>query len=121
MVQTGTFPNGITNDKGELCREFILQERTFRHTLELANDPAIKKELLGAPAYYDAAIISKRLAVAGLDKVTPDMVLDLDGDDGDTLAGAMMGLDKRRDDFRKEQQAAAKTAAGPDQTGSPLD
>lgn len=112
MVQTGTFPNGITNDKGEPCREFILQERTFRHTLELANDPAIKKELLASPAYYDAAIISKRLAVAGIDKMTVDMVLDLDGEDGDELANAMMDLDQRRDDFRKEQQTAAQAAAG---------
>ena len=121
MVQTGTFPNGITNDKGEICREFILQERTFRHTLELANDAGIKKELLGAPAYYDAAIISKRLAVAGIDKTTPDMVLDLEGDDGDTLANAMMELDARRTDFRKGQQAAQEAAASADQAGSALD
>lgn len=121
MVQTDTFPNGITNDKGELCRDFILQERTFRHTLELANDPAIKKELLGSPAYYDAAIISKRLAVAGIDKLTPDMVLDLEGDDGDTLANAMMELDKRRAEFRSQQQTAQKTTAGSDQTGGTVE
>lgn len=114
MVQTGTFPNGIINDKGEACREFILQERTFRHTLELAGDPDIKKELLGAPAYYDAAIISKRLAIAGIHKMTPDMVLDLAGEDGDMLANAMMDLDQRRAEFRSQQQAAAQTAAGPD-------
>lgn len=112
MVQTGTFPNGIINDKGEACREFILAERTFRHTLELAGDPDVKKELLAAPAYYDAAIISKRLAVAGIQKMTPDMVLDLDGEDGDVLANAMMDLDQRRAEFRNQQQVAAQTAAG---------
>jgi hypothetical protein len=114
MVQTGTFPNGIVNDKDAACREFILQERTFRNTLELANDPAIKKELLAVPAYYDAAIISKRLKVAGIDNLTPEMVLDLDGADGDTLAGAMMDLDQRRTEFRSEQQAAQKAIAGVD-------
>ncbi|MDA8428940.1 MAG: hypothetical protein M0T70_06755 [Geobacteraceae bacterium] len=113
MVQTSTFPNGILNDKGEACRDFILHERTFRHTLELANDPAIKKELLAAPAYYDAAIISKRLKVAGIDSLTPEMVLDLEGDDGDTLAQAMMDLDQRRAEFRSTQQAAPKAADSP--------
>lgn len=121
MVQTGTFPNGITNDKGELCREFILQERTFRHTLELANDAAIKKELLVAPAYYDAAVLSKRLAVAGIGKMTPDMVLDLEGEDGDELANAIMDLDQRRTEFRSQQQAAAQASAGADQAGGAME
>ena len=113
MVETGTFPHGITNAKGEACREFILDERTFRHTLELANDPAIKKELLSSSTYYDAAIISKRLKVAGIDKLTPDMVLDLEGDDGDTLANAMMDLDQRRAEFRKQQQIAPEADDSP--------
>lgn len=118
MVQTGTFPNGIVNDQGKPCAEFILHERTFRHTLELANDATIDKKLLSDSAYYDAAIISKRLKVAGIDNLTAEMVLDLDGADGDTLANAMMDLDQRRADFRKEQQAAAQAAAGADQAGS---
>lgn len=114
MVQTGTLPSGIINAAGATCRDFILHERTFRHTLELANDLDIKKELLSSRVYYDAAIISKRLAVAGIDKVTPDMVLDLDGEDGDTLANAMMDLDQRRAEFRSQQQAAAQAAPGLD-------
>lgn len=121
MVQTGTFPNGITNDKGELCREFILQERTFRNTLELGSDPAIKHSLLSDPVYYDASIYSKRLKVAGIDKLTPEMVLDLDGEDGDELAFSAVKLDQRRAEFRKEQQAAAQAAAGPGQAGSAVD
>jgi hypothetical protein len=121
MEQTGTFPNGITNDKGALCRNFTLAERTFRHTLELANDPAVKKELLSDPAYYDAAIISKRLKVNMIDTLTPEMVLDLEGDDGDTLAQAMMDLDQRRAEFRKKQQAAPETTDSPPETGSALE
>lgn len=121
MVQTGTFPNGIPNDKGELCRDFILHERTFRNTLELGNDPHIKREQLSDPVYYDAAIYSKRLKVAGIDKLTPEMVLDLEGVDGDELAGACVDLDHRRAEFRSQQQAAPKAAAGSDQTGSALD
>lgn len=113
MVETGTFTFGITNDKGEACRDFILHERAFRHTLELANDPAIKKELLVSPTYYDAAIISKRLKVAGIDSLTPEMVLDLDGDDGDTLAQAIMDLDQRRSEFRSSQQGAPKATDSP--------
>jgi len=79
----------------------------------LANDPAIKKELLASPTYYDAAIISKRIKVAGIDNLTPEMVLDLEGDDGDTLAQAMMDLDQRRAEFRSTQQAAPKAADSP--------
>ncbi len=121
MVHTGTFLNGIINDKGIACREYILHERTFRNTLELANDPVIDKKLLSDTAYYDAAIISKRLKVAGINNVTPEMVLDLDGADGDTLGYAMFDLDQRREEFRSGQQAAQETAAGADQTGGTLD
>lgn len=113
MTESGTFPEGIIVD-GKVCREFVLHERTFRCTLELANDPAIKRELLSTPAYYDAAIISKRLKVAGIDNLTPEMVLDLDGDDGDTLAQAMMALDQRRAEFRSTQQVTQKTATSAD-------
>lgn len=106
MEQTGTFPYGIANDQGEICRDFVLKERTFRHTLELANDPSVNKDLLSDPAYYDAAVISKRLSVAGIAKLTPDMVLDLEGEDGDALANAIMTLDQRRSEFRKAQLPA---------------
>lgn len=112
MVQTGTLPNGIINDKGEACGEYILHERTFRNMLEVGNDKDIEKELLDDLTYYDAAIISKRLKVAGIDRLTPEMVLDLEGEDGDALANAMMSLDKRRTEFRSTQQTAAQAAAG---------
>jgi len=113
MVHTGTFPNGITNDQGALCRDFILHERTFRHALEVGNDKTIKQELLSSPVYYDALIISRRLKISGIEQLTPEQVLDLEGEDADTLVSAMMDLDQRRSDFRKEQQAAAQAAAGP--------
>jgi hypothetical protein len=112
MVQTGTFPFGINNDKDVLCSEYVLVERTFRHSLELANDPAIDSKLISDPVYYDAAMYSKRLKVAGIDRLTPDMVLDLAGDDADELASASVQLDKRRAEFRKSKQAASQAAAG---------
>lgn len=105
MEHSGKFPHGIIHD-GVACCDFVLKERTFRHTLELANDPTINKDLFSDPAYYDAAVISKRLSVAGIEKLTPEMVLDLEGDDGDTLANAIMALDQRRTEFRKAQQPA---------------
>ena len=110
MQETGTFPIGVINEAGEPCRDFTLDERTFRHTLELANDRTIKKEKLSDPAYYDAAIISKRLKIAGVTTVTPEMVLDLDGDDGDALASVMMQQDKRRSEFRGAKQAVPEAA-----------
>jgi len=111
-METGTFPHGILNEEGELCKAFVLHERTFRHSLQLANDPALKQELLVDPVYYDAAIISKRLTIAGIPAITPEMVLDLEGDNGDALANAMMALDKRRTEFRSANKAAPEAAAG---------
>lgn len=121
MVHTGTFPNGIMNDKGELCREYILHERTFRHTLEIGHDPDIKTDLVSNALYYDAAIYSKRLKVAGIDKLTVDMVLDLDGEDGDELAAACVTLEHRRAEFRRARQTAAEAADSPTKTGGSLD
>ncbi len=113
MVQTGTFAYGIIDAEGRCGRDFTLHERTFRHALELANDSSIDKDLFADPAYYDAAVISKRLKVEGIDRLTPEMVLDLEGEDSDLLANAIVTLDQRRTEFRKEQQAAQKAAAGP--------
>jgi len=121
MEQTGTFPNGIINKEGKICQDFTLVERTFRHILEVANDPSIKKEMFSDPSYYDAAIISKRLKIAGIDNLTPEMVLDLEGDDGDILAQAMMVLDQRRAEFRKQQQTAQEATDSSGETGNPLE
>ena len=120
MNVAGTFPNGIINGQGEACKEFVLNERTFRHSLELANDRGINKELLVDPVYYDAAIIAKRLTIPGLDSLTPDMVLDLDGEDGDALAQAIMTLDQRRSEFRSAAPPVSKAVDSPGQTGDPL-
>lgn len=120
MNVTGIFPNGVINDQGEVCKEFVLNERTFRHSLELANDRSIDKELLVDPVYYDAAIIAKRLTVTGLDCLSPEMVLELEGEDGDALAQAIMTLDQRRSEFRSAAPGAPKTADSPDQAGDPL-
>ena len=121
MVQTGTFIDGIINGQGAACREFILHERTFRHALEVGNDRTIQQDLLSDPVYYDAVIISKRLKVAGIDRMTPEQVLDLCAEDGDCLIDAILQLDQRRAEFRSQQQAAAQAAAGPAEAGSSLD
>lgn len=120
MVQTGTFPEGIVTGDGTLCREYTLHERAFRHVLEVAHDPDIDKALMGDPVYYDAAILSKRLEVAGIDRLTPEVILDLSGDDGDELATAIMELDQRRAEFRKAQQTNAQAAAGTAEAGGAL-
>lgn len=121
MVQTGIFPHGILNEKGEPCRDYILHERTFRHTLELANDPGINKDLINNSTYYDAAIYAKRLKVAGIDNLTPDMVLDLDAEDGDELAEAVTQLEQRREEFRNSQQTPPKAADSPPETGGAME
>lgn len=113
MVETGTFIDGFVNKDGETCRAFTLEERTFRHTLELANDRSVDKALLAEGAYYDAAVISRRLKVAGIEQLTPEMVLELQGDDADVLTNAIMVLEKRRDEFRRAQQAQSEAAASP--------
>lgn len=120
MEQTGTFPRGIEIG-GQFHREFALAPRLFRHTMELAYDPAVDKTLLADPVYYDAAIIARRLTVPGVAKVTPEMVLNLDGDDGDELATAIMSLDKRRAEFRGAagSQGSAGVGSGPDQDRLP--
>ena len=121
MQITGTFLHGLAAADGSICRAFTLDERRFRHTLELANDSSINKDLLGEPAYYDASIICKRLKVEVIGHLTPEMVLDLEGDDGDVLASAIMSLAQRRDEFRRAQQAAQEAAPGSAEAGSALD
>lgn len=120
MQETGRFPIGVRNEAGELCTDFTLEERTFRHTLELANDKGIDRELLSNAVYYDAAVLSKRLQISGVKRVTPEMVLNLDGEDGDLLADAIMKLDARRGEFRAAKPPAQAEADSAGKTGDPV-
>lgn len=120
MHEPGTFPHGVTNEEGSICREFYVVERSFRHSLELAHDPAISNEKLQDPVYYDAAIISKRLQVPGVTRVTPEMVLDLLDDDADALTSSLMTLGSRRAEFRRKQQAAPEADDSAAQAGGAL-
>lgn len=112
MEQSGTFINGILNAAGEPCRDFIVVERTFRHTLLLANDKTLDKAQLDDPVYTDAAMIAKRITVTGLPDVTPEMILALEGEDGDVLSTALYTLDQRRAEFRNKQQVPPQDPAG---------
>lgn len=117
MTENGTFEYGIPDADGVMHREFSLSERTFRHTLAVANSPLVNRDRLVDPVYYDAAIYAQRLAVDGIDQLSPDQVLDLEGVDGDLLAHATMNLDKRRADFRAKQLGRDKTASSPPEAG----
>lgn len=113
MSQTisGSFPEGIIH-AGGVHTEFILSEQTFRTTLEIAHDPDIDRDLMNDEVYYSAAMMSKRLKVAGIAKLTPEMVLDLSALDSQELADKTMKLETQRSNFRDAAQAAAQEGAG---------
>jgi len=111
MQLTGTFPEGIVVD-GICYREITLTEHQFRHTMELASDPTTDVKRLEDPVYYQAAILARRLKVNLLPvPVTPDMILELSGVDGDELARVASTLEQQRKAFRDAAQAAPP---GPD-------
>ncbi|GFO67879.1 hypothetical protein GMLC_14580 [Geomonas limicola] len=112
MEQAGKFPEGIIVDGVCHC-DFTLVEKTFRTTLEVSNDPTIDRKLMDDNAYYDACLYAKRLKVKGLDKLTPEQVLDLSGPDSDELILAEVTLEKRRQAFRDAAQAASKDPGSP--------
>lgn len=133
LTEKGTFPEGIIVD-GRVLRDFVLEEETFRHTLEVSSDPALAADLGGDDAYFAAAVMSKRLVVEGLDRVivdpdtkretvipgrgmTPQMVLDLSRSDGRALLMASGTLEERRLAFRKEAAGKADGRPGGDETG----
>jgi len=118
MQITGTFPEGIITEDGRICRDFILQEQTFRTRLEIAFDPDIDADLLTDPVYDAACLMAKRLQVEGLDKVTPEQVLDLSAQDSDELIGKTMSLETQRSNFRGAAQAAEKERAGTAKAGA---
>jgi len=111
MQVTGTFPEGIITEDGRICREFTLQEQTFRTRLEIAFDPDIDAELLTDPVYDAACLMAKRLQVEGIDKVTPEQVLDLSAEDSSELISKTMFLETQRSNFRGAAQAAAEERA----------
>jgi hypothetical protein len=115
MVEQGTFPEGLLVE-GRLYREFILDEQKFRHTLEIMNDPTTGNKVED-PTWYSAALLAKRLTVEGLSEVTPEMVLDLSGPDGDELTRVSIDLENRRQEFRSTAQAAAEASAGAVEAG----
>ncbi len=106
MVEKGTFPEGIIA-AGMVFQEFSLDEQRFRHTLEVMNDPAAGEKVEN-PVWFSAALLARRLTVVGLDRVTPEMVLDLSGPDGDELTRATLQLEQRRREFRNSAQAGTE-------------
>lgn len=107
MQVAGTFPEGIITKDG-IFRNFTLQEQTFRTTLEIAHDQDIDKDLMNDEVYYSACLMSKRLSVAGLDKVTPEQVLELSALDAAELINKTNVLETQRANFRSAAQAAAE-------------
>ena len=119
MQITGTFTEGIITEDGRILRDFTLVEQTFRTTLEIAHDQDIDKDLINDEVYYSACLVAKRLSVDGLDKVTPEQVLDLSALDSAELTGQIYSLERQRSNFRSAAQAAAEeraraAEAGPD-------
>lgn len=115
MVESGIFPEGIVVE-GRLHCDFTLDEQKFRHTLEVMNDPATGSKVVDS-VWYSAALLARRLSVVGIPVITPDMVLDLSGPDGDELTRASIELELRRKEFRSAAQAASETAAGAAEDG----
>ncbi len=115
MTETGQLPEGIVVD-GRVCRDFVIDEQRFRHTLEIMNDPA-SGEKVEDPVWFSAALLARRLSVVGVDRVTPEMVLDLSGPDGDELTRATLQLEQRRREFRSSAQAGAETSDSPSEDG----
>lgn len=117
MDITGTFPEGILVN-GTLLTDFVLEEHQFRHSLELASDPAIELQRLDDPVYYQAAVLSRRLVVSGLGRpLTPGEVMGLSGADGQAVMAAAATLEQRRKAFRGAAQAAAAGPDSPAETG----
>lgn len=116
--EKGIFPDGILSE-GRILRDFQLQEETFRHTLEVGNDPAIDNDLCNDAAYFSAAVLSKRVTVDGLETVTPQTILDLSGDDGQYLMMLSALLDKRREDFRSQAVGMADGRSADGEAGLP--
>lgn len=117
MQITGKFPEGIiTNDR--ICRDFTLQEQTFRTRLEIAFDPDINTDLLADGVYDAACLMAKRLRVDGIDKLTPEQVLDLSAQDSSELIGKTLKLESQRANFRSAAQAAEEKRAGAAEAGS---
>jgi len=107
MQVTGSFPEGIITEDG-IFQGFVLMEQTFRTTLEIAHDPDIDKELINDEVYYSACLMSKRLQVEGLDRVTPEQVLDLSALDTAELINKTNALETQRANFRDAAKAAAE-------------
>lgn len=116
---TGTFPEGMIHE-GKLYREFSLAPETFRHSLSLMSDPSVNVSQLHDDAYFRAAMFAQRLIVPGVQHISPDMVLDLSGDDGQEILTASNELMKRRQEFRSSLEAATQNAGGPAEAGAEL-
>lgn len=115
MKATGCFPEGLIIN-GMVYKEFTLEEHTFRHTLELASDPAIDYKRLDDPAYYQAAVFSRRLSIPGV-RLSVDDILEMSGIDGQELVRASNEVELQRKIFRDAAAAATEGHDSPAETG----
>lgn len=116
---TKTFPEGLLHE-GKLYKEFTLVTEAFQHTLDLLNNPAVQTDRLADESYYQACMLAVRLAVPGVETITPEMIRQLSGPDGRTLLSVSNELENRRRDFRSSIETAAQDAGSPAETGAEL-
>jgi|GEM_PF-3115572 len=114
LTESGEFFHGMLSE-GRYYKAFTLEEEVMEHTLRVSNDTELDfarlygdeaNELPEDFAYYSAALLSKRLTVPGIAKVTPEMVLRLSRSDGRMLLMYSSQLEQRRELFRKEAAAS---------------
>ena len=133
MIESGTFIDGIhvpahtrpgakRGDKpvpvpARTFLAFTLREDRFGDTLEVANNPLTSAKAADSEAYYRAALFAQRLTIEGLDTVTPEMVVELSGADGEILMDAAGRIARRRQEFRNAAQAAEKKAGSAAKAG----
>lgn len=118
LTEKGTFTEGvIVADR--IYTGFELEEEILQHTYDVMNDRDIDNDRLAKDsAYFNAALLAKRVRIEGLDRrLTPEEMLDISGDDGRAIQMVSATLEQRRLLFRKSLAAGKKGPAGHDEAG----
>lgn len=104
FTEKGTLPIGVEFE-GKIHKEFEIREGQVRDMCDVADDPEVMARAEKNDVFLGTALLARRIIKLGdipADKITLDLVLNMDSEDYMEITNAEGRLAKKRSSFRKD-------------------
>lgn len=119
LTEKGTLPMGVEME-GTLHRDFEIRPQKVRDTVDQFDDPERAGRCMKNSQYFAACLFAGRLVSLGTiprEKITPELILDMEPEDYEAIQVASGRLEERMATFRGAAAGDAQGTAGAAEAG----